>query len=103
MVKEQLIYRLLLRLERIKEEHLMGFAFQEMLEEINGEKGLRAASAQAKAEGKPYVPEKSIDAIESMVRSSYGDYSMGRMNIAEAMTSTDAVKLIPKVIEGKLR
>ena len=81
----------------------MGFAFQEMLEEINGKNGLRELSNKAKEAGQSYVSEKSIDAMEMMIRSSYGDYSMGRMNIAEAMTSTDAVKLIPKVIEGKLR
>ena len=81
----------------------MGFAFQEMLEEINGKNGLRELSKKAQEAGQSYVSEKSIDAMEMMIRSSYGDYSMGKMNIAEAMTSTDAVKLIPKVIEGKLR
>ena len=81
----------------------MGFAFQEMLEEINGKNGLREISQKAKEAGQSYVSDKSIDTMEMMIRSSYGDYSMGRMNIAEAMTSTDAVKLIPKVIEGKLR
>ena len=44
----------------------MGFAFHEMLEEINGEKGLRATSAKAREEGRPFVPEKSIDAIETI-------------------------------------
>ena len=69
----------------------MGFAFQEMLEEINGKNGLRELSKKAKEAGASYVSDKSIDAMEMMIRSSYGDYSMGRMNIAEAMTSTDAV------------
>jgi hypothetical protein len=81
----------------------MGFAFQEFLEDINGPKGLRAASEAARNAGEKYVPTESIDAIETMLRSSYGDYSMGYMNIKEAITSTDVVKLIPKVIEGKLR
>ena len=59
----------------------MGFAFQEFLEDINGPKGLRAASEAARNAGEKYVPTESIDAIETMLRSSYGDYSMGYMNI----------------------
>ena len=52
----------------------MGFAFHEMLEEINGEKGLRATSAKAREEGRPFVPEKSIDAIETI--EDIGDLSL---------------------------
>ena len=52
----------------------MGFAFQEMLEEINGKNGLREISQKAKEAWQSYVSEKSIDAMEMMIRSSYGDY-----------------------------
>ena len=45
----------------------------------------------------------SIDMAEKMARNLFGDYSQGRTTIQEALTTTDSVKLIPKVIEGKLR
>ena len=45
----------------------------------------------------------SIDMAEKMARNLFGDYSQGRATIQEALTTTDSVKLIPKVIEGKLR
>ena len=34
---------------------------------------------------------------------SQGDFSKGRVTVQETLTSTDTVKLIPKVIEGQLR
>ena len=40
---------------------------------------------------------------EKMVRNAYGDDSLGSMTIQEAITSTDTMQLIPKVIEGKMR
>lgn len=45
----------------------------------------------------------SIDMAEKMARNLFGDYSQGKATIQEALTTTDSVKLIPKVIEGKLR
>ena len=45
----------------------------------------------------------SIDMAEKMARNLFGDYSQGKTTIQEALTTTDSVKLIPKVIEGKLR
>lgn len=44
-----------------------------------------------------------MDNCEKMIRNAYGDDSLGRMTIQEAITSTDTVQLIPKVIEGKMR
>ena len=45
-----------------------------------------------------------IDRCERMIRNAYGDSdTMGSMTIREAITSTDTVQLIPKVIEGKIR
>lgn len=44
-----------------------------------------------------------MDQCEKMIRNAYSDYSQGAMTIREAITSTDTVQLIPKVIEGKIR
>ena len=45
----------------------------------------------------------SIEMAEKMARNLFGDYSQGKPTIHEALTTTDSIKLIPKVIEGKLR
>ena len=45
----------------------------------------------------------SIEMAEKMARNLFGDYSQGKATIHEALTTTDSVKLMPKVIEGKLR
>jgi len=52
---------------------------------------------------KPAVQLESFDIIEKMCLNSYGDFSKGRVTVQETLMSTDTVKLIPKVIEGKLR
>lgn len=44
-----------------------------------------------------------IDNCEKMVRNAYCDESVEPMTVREAITSTDTVQLIPKVIEGKMR
>lgn len=44
-----------------------------------------------------------FDVCEKMVRNAYGDDSKGSMTIQEAITTTDTMQLIPKVIEGKMR
>ena len=75
---------------------LMGF-----LNEINE---LKQDVKEAVSEGlAPVVTKEGFDAMEKMVRNAYGDYSKGAMTIKEAITTTDTIKLIPKVIEGKLR
>ena len=51
----------------------------------------------------PKVAPKTFDLMEKMTRNMYGDYSMGRASIQETLTTTDTVKLIPRVIEGQLR
>ena len=51
----------------------------------------------------PKVSLKSIDLMEKATRNMYGDFSMGRADLRETLTSTDTTKLIPKIIEGKLR
>ncbi len=49
------------------------------------------------------VNPRSFDLMEKMTRNLYGDYSKGRANIQETLTTTDTVNLIPRVIEGQLR
>ena len=76
----------------------MSFQLQESLNKI---KVLKEANA-AKPEGER-IADKTFDLMEKMTRNLHGDVSMGRASIQEALTTTDTVKLIPKVIEGKLR
>ena len=76
----------------------MSFQLQESLNKI---KVLKEANA-AKPEGER-IADKTFDLMEKMTRNMYGDVSQGRASIQEALTTTDTVKLIPKVIEGKLR
>ena len=54
-----------------------------------------------KSEGKRFKEIKE-SAFETMEKA-YGDHSKGYMTVREAITSTDSMKLIPKVVEGQLR
>lgn len=56
-----------------------------------------------KRKEKPTVSESTIDLMNKVVRNFYGDISEGRADMHEALTTTDTIKLIPKVIEGQLR
>ena len=58
---------------------------------------------EGKTDKKPSVEISSFDMIEKMCLNSIGDFSKGRVTVRETLASTDTVKLIPKVIEGKLR
>mgnify|MGYP004641234307 CR=1 FL=1 len=58
---------------------------------------------EGKIDKKPSVEIGSFDMIEKMCLNSIGDFSKGRVTVRETLASTDTVKLIPKVIEGKLR
>ena len=72
-----------------------------LLNDINE---LKQDVKEAVAEGyAPMVTKEGFEAMEKMARNAYGDYSKGAMTIKEAITTTDTIKLIPKVIEGKLR
>lgn len=51
----------------------------------------------------PKVKTETFDMVEKMCLNSIGDFSKGRLTVQETLTSTDTVKLIPKVIEGQLR
>lgn len=52
---------------------------------------------------KPKAEVSTFDMIEKMCLNSLGDFSKGRVTVQETLHTTDVVKLIPKVIEGKLR
>jgi hypothetical protein len=58
-----------------------------------------------KKEGKNFkeIKESAFETMERAARSAYGDTSRGYMSVSEAITSTDSMKLIPKVVEGQLR
>lgn len=74
-----------------------------VLNELNRTKSVQE---QYKKEGKALkkeISESAFRTMEKAARCAYGDESMGRMSVAEAITSTDSMKLIPKVIEGQLR
>ena len=65
---------------------------------------LKEKVAEAKANGsKVTLTDHTFELIEKMARNIYGDFSKGRASLQEAISSTDTVKLIPEVIEGKLR
>lgn len=75
-----------------------------LTETLNQISGLREAAKAEIAEGRtPAVMPESLDLMEKMARNMYGDFTQGRASLQEALTTTDTVKLIPKVIEGKLR
>ena len=79
----------------------MPLYLNEALENISK---LRSISEKQIKEGKtPEVMPKTFDIMEKMTRNIFGDYSHGRTSISESLTSTDTIRLIPKVIEGQLR
>lgn len=49
------------------------------------------------------ITAATCDLMEKVIRNMGGDYSKGRTTVQEALTSTDTVKLIPKIIEGQMR
>lgn len=79
----------------------MNFELQKDLHDIIEMKEM--AQEVEKAGKVPPAPSKSFEAMERMIRCSHGDYSMGKVTVQEAITTTDTMKLVPKVIEGKLR
>lgn len=75
-----------------------------LVESLQNISALKEAAITQEAEGKtPTVKPGTFDMMEKMVRNIYGDYSAGRASISEALTSTDTMKLIPKIIEGQMR
>ena len=45
---------------------------------------------------------KTLELAEGVTRNMMGDYSHGRVDLKEALATTDAIKLFPKVIVGKM-
>lgn len=75
-----------------------------LTETLNKIESMRATVTQELAEKKaPSIEVKTIDLMEKMVRNLGGDFQKGRASLQEALTTTDTIKLIPKIIEGKLR
>lgn len=75
-----------------------------LTEQIMDLQALKEAAAQDEKNGKtPKISSKAFGIYESVARNLAGDYSKGRVSLREALTTTDAVKLIPKIIEGQLR
>lgn len=73
-------------------------------EALNNIEAVRTQVKQEIAEGKnPSVKLETLDLMEKMTRNFNNDFSKGKTTIREALTSTDSIKLFPKVIEGKLR
>ena len=65
----------------------------------------RIAIKEARASGKTVdkSKDKSLDLMEKMVYNLGGDFRKGRADMSEALMSTDTAKLIPKILEGKMR
>lgn len=78
----------------------MNFKLQEALREFDI---LRKTNKEAEEKGEKFLAPETIDLMEKITRNAHGDISKGRASIKEALTTTDTVKLIPKIIEGKLR
>lgn len=73
-------------------------------EQIVNLKALRKATEVKENAGeKPRLSSKAIATYEMAARNLMGDYSQGKVNVSESLTTTDAIKMVPKIIEGQLR
>ena len=73
----------------------MSFQLQETLNRIAALKEANAAAIkenQEKNTNHNVVEEKTFELMEKMTRNMYGDVSMGKASIQEALTTTDTVK-----------
>ena len=70
--------------------------------EIKENRNDKNKTEEEKANFKPSTDPHTINLMEQMILNLGGNYSKGRASIKESLTTTDAVKLIPKIIEGKL-
>lgn len=84
----------------------MSLKIQEMLDKNNSLR-IKAQEAWSNYEqnggARPEVSLETFDTVEKMILNSAGNFDKGRVTIRETLMSNDTVKLIPKVIEGKLR
>lgn len=73
-------------------------------EQIVNLKALRKATELKENAGeKPRLSSKAIATYEMAARNLMGDYSQGKVNVRESLTTTDSIKMVPKIIEGQLR
>jgi hypothetical protein len=73
-------------------------------EQLQGLKALKEqAISDEKAGKKPKISSKAINTYEMATRNLMGDYSGGSVTVRESVTSTDSIRMIPKIIEGQLR
>lgn len=80
------------------------FNLQESLNKIQATRtAYDKAVKEAKEKNKAVPASINFDLMEKMTRNIFGDFSHGKANLKETLTSADTIKLIPKVIEGKLR
>jgi hypothetical protein len=77
---------------------------------LDQNKALKEAAVQqwsdykeGKIAEKPAIAVETFDMIEKMCLNSIGNFSKGRVTVRETLMTGDIVKMIPKVIEGKLR
>ena len=70
--------------------------------EIKENRNDKNKTEEEKANFKPSTDPHTINLMEQMILNLGGNYSKGRASIKESLTTTDSVKLIPKIIEGKL-
>ena len=73
-------------------------------EQIVNLKALRKATELKENAGeKPRLSSKAIATYEMAARNLMGDYSQGKVNVRESLTTTDSIKMVSKIIEGQLR
>ena len=73
-------------------------------EQIANLEKLKKAVVAKEAKGEQVkMSSKAINTYETAARNLMGDYSTGRVNVRESLTTTDSIKMIPKIIEGQLR
>lgn len=75
-----------------------------LTEQIKNLNALKKATEIKEAAGEhPKMSSKTLHAYELAARNLAGDYSLGKVNVQETLTTTDSIKMVPKVIEGALR
>ena len=55
------------------------------------------------ANEKVKISSKALNMYEKAAMNLMGDYSHGKVSVRETLTTTDSIKLVPKIIEGALR
>lgn len=73
-------------------------------EQIKNLKALKEKSyLDEKSGNTPRMSSKALGMYEAAARNLMGDYSNGRVNVRETLTTTDSIKMIPKILEGQMR